>query len=286
MSNIFPEFVTIVNSCSSTAWGSRYAWIAQLITLCIILGSAGPRFDFATSSTGTPQKINGNRLAFVSLCLSSSLSWLPVAADYFVNYPPTLGRWTTWMVTTVGAFLAMTFTHLLGIGLGSGVAHTQKWSTIYDGTAGSLLMFGYDRLGAFGKFCAFINTLSVVSNNAPGSYSMSMNFQMLGDVWLKVPRPVFTSLSTVIYTACAIGGRDSLYEVFSNFLPLICYWTIIWFTIVLEQDLLFNRGTGYDWSAWNDRKRLPSGFAASLAFLIGWAGAIVGMVCPLIRYVT
>lgn len=55
------------------------------------------------------------------------------------------------------------------------------------------------------------------------------------------------------------------------------YWIIIWFTIVLEEALLFNKGE-YDWSAWNNPQKLPVGYAATAAFLIGWAGAIVGMV--------
>lgn len=173
---------------------------------------------------------------------------------------------------------------LLGVGLGTGVANSVKWQALYDGTPGSLLMAGYDRLGVFGKICAFINVLTVISNNAPGSYSMAMNFQMLGEVWSKVPRPIFTIGSTIIYTACAIGGRNFLYQIFKNFLPLIGYWIIIWFTIAVEEDVLFNRCRGYDWTIWNDWRKLPVGVAAGVSFLIGWAGAIVGMVCELSHF--
>ncbi|KAL4872793.1 hypothetical protein BDV12DRAFT_210135 [Aspergillus spectabilis] len=254
----------------------RYAWFPQLTVFCILLGSAGPEFDFNTISKGSAEQVNANRLAFISLCLASALSWVPGAADYHVYYSPDTGTWRIWSMTTIGVGLAMTITLLLGVGLGTGVAHNPSWATIYDGTPGSLLIAGYGRLGGFGKFCAFINVLTIVSNNAPGSYSMAMNFQMLGDFWCRVPRPVFTTVSTVIYTACAIGGRDSLYEIFKNLVPLIGYWIVIWFTIVVESDLLFNRGD-YDWSAWNDPEKLPVGFATTAAFLIGWAGAIVGM---------
>lgn len=256
----------------------RYAWFPQLLVLCIITGSAGPQFDFQSPSVGSSGEVNAKRLAFFSLCLSVALAWAPLAADYYVYYPPTIRRWRTWSMTTMGGCLAMIITLLLGVGLGSGVAKNPKWAETYDGTPASLLMAGYGRLGGFGKFCAFINVVTVVSSNAPGSYSMAMNFQMLGNVWSKIPRPVFTVTTTVIYTACAIGGRDFLYEIFKSFLPLIGYWIIIWFTIVAEEDLLFRRSKGYDWSAWNCRQKLPVGVAAALAFLVGWAGAIVGMV--------
>ena len=60
------------------------------------------------------------------------------------------------------------------------------------------------------------------------------------------------------------------------------YWIVIWLTIVTEENLLFNRGRGYDWSAWNNRQKLPVGVAAGIAFLVGWVGAVIGMVssCP------
>ncbi|RAL10483.1 uncharacterized protein BO97DRAFT_349312 [Aspergillus homomorphus CBS 101889] len=255
----------------------RYAWFPQLIVFSLLTGSAGPQFDFDSPSVGSTAQVNAKRLAFFSLCLSIPLSWVPVAADYHVYYSPDIKRWKIWTVTTIAASLAFTITLLLGAGLGSGVAHSAKWSSIYDGTPGSLLMAGYDRLGPLGRLCAVVNVLTIVSNNAPASYSTGMNFQMLGNVWRRFPRPVFTTASTLVYASCAIGGRDSLYDIFRSVLPLIGYWAIIWFTIVVEEDQIFNRRRGYDWDAWNDRSRLPVGIAASIAFLIGWIGAIVGM---------
>ncbi|GKZ36519.1 hypothetical protein AbraIFM66950_007637 [Aspergillus brasiliensis] len=255
----------------------RYAWFPQLLIFCVLTGSAGPQFDFHSPSIGSIEQINAKRLTYFSLCLSIPLSWIPVSADYQVYYSPEIRRWKVWTVTTIGVSFSIAITLLLGAGLGSGVAVSPKWASLYDGTPGSLLMAGYDRLGPLGKLCAFINVLTIVSNNAPSSYSTGLNFQMLGEMWLRVPRPVFTTVSTLIYASCAIGGRNSLYEIFGNLMPLIGYWVIIWFTIVVEQDVLFTRGKGYDWTVWNNWRALPLGVAAGTAFLIGWVGAIVGM---------
>ncbi|GKZ72428.1 hypothetical protein AnigIFM50267_008792 [Aspergillus niger] len=255
----------------------RYAWFPQLLIFSVLTGSAGPQFDFHSPTIGSIEQINAKRLTYFSLCLSIPLSWIPVSADYQVYYSPEIRRWKIWTVTTIGVSLSIAITLLLGAGLGSGVAINSKWASLYDGTPGSLLMAGYDRLGPLGKLCAFINVLTIVSNNAPSSYSTGLNFQMLGEMWLRVPRPVFTTVSTLIYASCAIGGRNSLYEIFGNLMPLIGYWVIIWFTIVVEQDVLFNRGKVYDWTDWNNWLKLPVGVAASTAFLIGWVGAIVGM---------
>lgn len=262
----------------------RIAWLPQLMVLCVMAGTAWTQFDFQTASVGTPGEVNSKRLSFLSLCFSVSLAWIPMAADYYVYYPRDTKKWKIWTVTTVGASLAMLITILMGVGLGTAVAYNSEWADFYDGTPGGILMAAYHRLGSFGSFCAIINVVAVISGNGPSAYSMSMNFQMLGNYWRKVPRPVFTIITTVIYAACAIGGRNMLYQIFKNFLPLIGYWIVIWLTIVIEQHILFNRGKEYDWTIWNNRQKLPVGIAAGLAFLIGWAGAIVGMVSVYLLY--
>ena len=248
------------------------------MVLCVMLGSAGPHFDFDIHTEYSPDHLNAKRITFFSLCLSIAVAWAPLAADYYVYYPPQVKRWKTFAVTVLGCALAMAITLLIGIGLGTVLASSPSDLIKYGGSPGGLLMTAYDSLGAFGKFCAVINVLALVANNTPGAYSMGMNFQMLGDFFQKVPQPIFTTLTTVVYTACAMGGRNSLYEIFKSFLPLIGYWVVIWLMIVVEEDMLFRRSKGYDWSAWNSPQRLPMGIAAGLAFLIGWGGAIIGMV--------
>lgn len=88
---------------------------------------------------------------------------------------------------------------------------------------------------------------------------------------------IWSTVAVVIYTVCAIAGRDNLLTIFLNFLGLIGYWTIIWITMTMEEEFIFRRKSGYDWAAWNDRKALPIGIAALSSFLVGWVGAILGM---------
>ena len=248
------------------------------MVLCVMLGSAGPNFDFNIHTEVSRGVLNAKRITFFSLCLSIALAWAPLAADYYVYYPPHVKRWRTFAVTVLGCGQAMLITILIGVGLGTTLASSAEYRVKYGDSPGGLLMMAYDSLGGFGKFCAVINVLALLANNTPSVYSMGMNFQMLGDFFRKVPRPVFVTLSTVIYAASAMGGRNQLYEVFKSFLPLIGYWVMMFFVIILQEDLLFRRRRGYDWSAWNTPQKLPMGIAAGAAFLIGWAGAIVGMV--------
>ena len=82
-----------------------------------------------------------------------------------------------------------------------------------------------------------------------------------------------------MYTICALAGRDHLSEIFTNFLALMGYWVAIWIAITIEEQLIFRRKRvgGYDWTAWDQSEKLPIGIAALVAFLVGWAGAILCM---------
>lgn len=81
----------------------------------------------------------------------------------------------------------------------------------------------------------------------------------------------------MIYTICALAGRDSLSVIFQNFLALMGYWVAIWIALTLEEQVIFRKRGGYDWAVWDDRSKLPIGIAAFIAFLVGWGGAILCM---------
>ena len=92
-----------------------------------------------------------------------------------------------------------------------------------------------------------------------------------------LPRWLWVCISVLIYTACALGGRNSLFDIFENFLALMGYWVTIFLGIVIEEDLIFRRNKGYNWADWAEPSKLPIGFAALITFLTGWAWAVVSM---------
>lgn len=180
-------------------------------------------------------------------------------------------------MTLTGLFLSFAFVNCLGVGLATGVAANQDWSDAYAVSSGALIVAGYSGLHGFGRFCGVIVALGVIANNVPGTYSAALGFQMLGRYPKLVPRYVWTCVVVAVYLVCALAGRDHLFVVFQNFLALMGYWVTIFVVIVVEEHVLFKWDEGFDWSAWEDRSRLPVGVAALIAFLVGWAGAVVGM---------
>lgn len=258
----------------------RYAWFPQLIVLCILAGVAGPNFDLTAPSQGTMETVTGNRISFFSLCLSAAITYAGGAADVFVYYPEDTPGWKVFAATMLGLVSSFTFALIVGIGLGSGVASIPSWDSAYNESQGALIVAGYEPLGNFGAFCAVIVALGLIANMIVPTYSSSVDFQVFSGWFNAVPRVVWNTVGVIIYTVCAIAGRESLAAIFTNFLALMGYWVAIWTAIFLEEHLIFRQlipGMAWDWAAWNDRERLPLGAAALVAFLIGWAGSILCM---------
>lgn len=261
----------------------------------ILAGVAGPYFDTATPSVGDSVTINANRyrkltfeqgktnsdfnfrLTFFSLCLSGAVAWAPSGADYYVYYPESTPKYITFILTWLGEAIASIFVFLLGIGIATGVTNNSTWAAANDISSGALIVAAYGPLGRFGKFCGVIVALGVIANNVPGTYSSSLGFQCLGRWPAKIPRYVWNTFGAIVYTICAAVGRNHLYTIFQNFLALMGYWVTIWIAITVEEQLIFRRRIGYDWSKWNDKSYISNGFAALAAFLIGWAGSVIDM---------
>ena len=290
----------------------RYAFLPQLVAICIFYGVAGHTFDLTTPSAGDPRTVTGNRISFFSLCFSAAITYAGGAADFFVYYPPSTPRLRLFIASLLGLIFSFTLTILLGIGLASGIPSHPSYASAYnDHGSGALLVTGLSNpLDNFGKFLAVAIALGLIANVIAPTYSSGIDFQILGRAtFARVPRAVWNTVGIIIYTVCALAGRNHLSEIFTNFLALMGYWVAIWIAITVEEQLLFRRQArqqntpnesptnavgnmyrGYDWTAWNTPSRLPLGLAALVSFLVGWAGAILCMaqvwyVGPLARLV-
>ncbi|KAF2477184.1 uncharacterized protein BDR25DRAFT_276918 [Lindgomyces ingoldianus] len=257
----------------------RYAWLPQLLVLFILIGSAGPYFSTSLTSVGSPRQIAANRLSFFSLCFYVPNSWAAAASDFYVYYPERTSKWRTFVFTYTGLTLSFSLVNMLGVGLASGVATHSAWADAYATSSGALITAGYAPLGSFGKFCAVIVALGVIANSVPGTYSAALGCQMMGRYGKVIPRWIWAIVLVLIQLVCALVGRNQLFIIFQNFLALMGYWLMIMVCIVAEEHVLFRwrRGIGFDWTAWEDRTRLPIGIAALSSFLLGWMGAVLGM---------
>ena len=255
----------------------RYAWLPQLIAISILYGVSASQYDLATPTAGDPRTRVGNRLSFFSLCFSAAITYAGGAADFFVYYPPSTPRLALFFVSLLGLVFSFSFALIVGIGLASAVASNPAYAAAYSSGQGNLLVEGFSSLHGFGKFLGVVIALGLIANTIFPTYSSGIDFQILGRTAQKVPRFIWNTIGVIIYTVCALAGRDHLSEIFTNFLALMGYWLAIWIAIILEEQIIFRRRTGYDWTIWNQQNKLPVGIAALVAFLVGWAGAILCM---------
>jgi purine-cytosine permease-like protein len=51
----------------------------------------------------------------------------------------------------------------------------------------------------------------------------------------------------------------------------------VYFVLILEESVIFQRSRSHDLTGWNDLKVLPVGFAALLSFCYGIVGTVVGL---------
>lgn len=259
----------------------RYAWLPQLLVTMILAGVAGPDFNLYADPSPTDGALTriGNRLSYFGVSLATTLTYSGGAADYFTYYPENSSRIKIFIVTLTALVLSAAPLFVIGSGLGSGVASNQSWAAALNRSQGALIIAGLQPLGGFGKFCGVVLSLGLISNTISATYSSGIDFQALGPYFERVPRVIWNIFAVIVYTVCAIAGRQQLANIFTNFLALMGYWVSIWLAIVLEEHLIFRkyRGLGWDWECWNDAKRLPVGIAALVAFLVGWAGAVLCM---------
>ena len=258
---------------------ARYAFVPQLIAIFVLIGSAGRNFDTSATSVGPAGTITANRCSFFALIFASVIGFTAIGADFYVYYPTTTSKRVTFLMTWSAIWLPTIFCNIVGVAIATGVSTTPGWADAYSISSGALLLACYEGLGGFGGFCVVILALGSITNNAPCTYAAALTAQVLGRYAKAVPRWVWCVIITLIELVCSVAGRNHLFNIFEDFLPIMSYWICPWLTIALEEHVLFHllRGVPFDWTAWEDRKRLPVGAAALVAWLVGWAGAIIGM---------
>ncbi|TVY38579.1 Purine-cytosine permease [Lachnellula subtilissima] len=257
----------------------RYAWIPSMAVFLILAGTAGPHFDTGSKSTVEGATLIGNRISFFSVCLSAAITYAPAAADFLVYCDAKVAsRWKVFGATMTGLSLSFTFCFVIGAGLSSGLANNPVWEAAGAGS-GALIVAGFDGLGGFGKFCSVVVALGLIPNMVAPIYSSGIDWQILGRYPAMVPRFIWTTWGVIIFTVCALVGRDHLSEIFTNFLALMGYWVVFWIVITLEEEFIFRRRMKptFIWSDWDKPHKLPIGLAALAAFCVGWTGAVLCM---------
>lgn len=257
----------------------RWSWIPVLIIFCIVAGEFGVSGKFAVLPLRSGRAEAGAVLSFAASVFGFATGWTSLAADYAVYQPETRPRRTIFLWTFGGLLFPLVFTELLGAAVMTAYALNEGYADAYDTNhiGGVLAIVLIPRLGAFGRFCLAVLALSIVANNCPNIYSVSLSLQVLSRQTQRIPRFVWPAVATGVYVAISIPGYSRFEEVLENFMLLIGYWLAIYEGIALTEHFVFRRTSGYVVDDYATPNKLPPGYSALCAFLIGVAGAVLGM---------
>ncbi|KAF2669254.1 purine-cytosine permease [Microthyrium microscopicum] len=263
-----------------------WAWIPVFIIYLILIGVFAHSGAYRHIEWSTGKAEMGSVLSFGSIIYGFATGWSSYAADYTVYQPRNQNRKLVFISTFLGLIIPILFCEMLGAGIYSATSINGGDNRYADGFAtskvgGLLAAVLFPPLGGFGKFVLVILALSIVANNLPNIYSVSLTAQILGRYAAKVPRFVWTLIASIIYVAIAIPGYSHFEAVLSEFMDMIGYWLAAYEGVALADHFVFKRGTkNYDVSHWDQPNMLPPGIAAIFSFCMGIVGMVLGMSQP------
>lgn len=196
----------------------------------IILGEFAHSGDFVSLPLGMGTSEAASVLSFGAVIYGFATGWTSYAADYTVYQPHTVSRKKIFLWTWLGLIIPLLFTEMLGAALITATgtnpdATGNKYLDGYNasGNGGLLAAVLFPPLGTFGKFCLVILALSIIANNCPNIYSVSLTVQVFGRWTQMVPRFIWTFVATLVYIGISIPGYSHFEIVLENFMVCTYY---------------------------------------------------------------
>ncbi len=252
----------------------RYAWIPMAIIFVIVtvVMISTKHVVILPTPALNAAEIAG-MISFGGAVYGFATGWSSYAADYNVNQPENTRPARVFWLTFLGIFIPCVLLEVLGMLLASWLGPNIL--------GGQLLAVALGPLGTFGKVLVFLLALSIIANNIPNDYSLGLSVQVFGRSWQRVPRYIWTLIGAIIYVVIAILTAGSLNETLNSFLLLVAYWLGPWAIILIVEHFVIRKGF-YNVEDWNNRRRLPIGWAALVAMAIGLFGAFLGLAQALV----
>lgn len=246
----------------------RFAWIPMAIIFAIVtIVMISTKHVVVLPTPAMNAAEIASMVSFGGAVYGFATGWSSYAADYNVNQPENTRPARVFWLTFLGIFIPCVLLETLGMLLAAWLGPNVL--------GGQLLAVALTPLGAIGKFLVFLLALSIVANNIPNDYSLGLSVQVFGHTWQRVPRYVWTLIGAIIYTIIAILTAGNFNSTLDSFLLLVAYWLGPWAIILIVEHFVIRRKR-YNVDDWNNPRRLPLGWAAIVAMVIGLFGALLG----------
>lgn len=200
-----------------------WSWIPSFIVFLIVLGEFAHSGKFSNLPMGVGKSEAGSVLSFAASVFGFATGWTSYASDYTCYQPRGTNRIKVFISTFCGLAFPLLFTQMLGAAIMTASVNDPAYADAYNtaGIGGLLASVLFPPLGRFGQFCLVILALSIIANNCPNIYSVSLSMQVLARWTARVPRFIWTFLGTCCYIAIAIPGYSHFESVLENFMLVI-----------------------------------------------------------------
>lgn len=265
----------------------RYSAIPNVIICFVIIARLKIEGDFTPSPTKVFDNSEniGNILTYISIVFGFVAGWTPSTADYTVYKPSDTPPLKVFWAMVMGLSFPCLFTMILGAAMGATTFSNESLAQAYEETSIGGLCYGIlveNSLGKFGKFCCVLLALSLIANNLPGSYSLSLSAQAIWSRFARIPRLLWCVVGNFVSLAISIPAYYHFSAALSNFLSIIGYNVSIYLGISISEHFVFrkNRFSNYDLT-YNEEKQnyvdIPIGYAGFITMCVGWVFAVIGM---------
>jgi NCS1 nucleoside transporter family len=244
----------------------RFAWVPMAIIFVIVLIVSAGHFTIAKTPAMNVAEI-ASLVSFGGAVYGFATGWSSYAADYNVNQPENTRPSRIFWLTFLGIFIPCVLLEVMGMLLANWLGENVL--------GGQLLAVALTPLGVFGKILVFLLALSIIANNIPNDYSLGLSVQVFGRAWQRVPRYIWTLIGAVIYVIIALLTAGNFNNTINSFLLLVAYWLGSWSIILVIEHFVIRHGR-YNVEDWNNRRRLPLGWAALVSMAVGLFGVFLG----------
>jgi NCS1 family nucleobase:cation symporter-1 len=218
-----------------------------------------------TNTLHGPEAVGSAVLVFMAI-VGMAAGWAPYASDYSRYLPAGTDPRRAFGWTFAGCALALSWVQILGLSVASAIIEggaTGTTQVLYS------IMGGHGVWGSLTLVAVFLSTIGMGALNG---YTGSLSLQTAG---VRLPRLLIVCLLGMLTFCISLwflyGGQD-LPTRAQSFLLFIGYWIAPWLGIVIT-DWVKRKGQ-LQVSSLNQRTELPSGFPASLAFVLGFVFAL------------
>lgn len=242
----------------------RFAWIPMFVLFGYVFIVAAPHFNLSAPATVTGLGLFAGVATFGGAIFGYAIGWSSYAADYTRRQPVNTPSGRVFWYAFLGVLIPCAALEVLGVLL----------TTLPTGNAASTggLISGAIGNGVIASVVVLLLAFSTIANNVPNDYSFALSSQVVG---LRVQRALLTVVGAVIYVAVALYLQRNFSLNLENFLLVIAYWLGGYNAILLIEHRL--RKGQYDVQDYETASKLPPGWAAVTAMVVGLAVAALGV---------